>query len=148
MHTHTHTHRRTAASSHLNNRAGSCCFCFVLLSQRAISSLTLTPATQLLCLNSGFASFRGRIWRPVTSQRSAKAVPIQRLLQMQPTNEAFFSLFLDDALLLCFVASHIPRFFALPKKKKERKKERKKENGNITWHRSSLSRAWTAEIAT
>ena len=43
-------------------------------------------------------SMRGRIWRPITSQRRAKAVPIQRLLQMQPTNAAFFSLFLEDAL--------------------------------------------------
>ena len=38
------------------------------------------------------------------------AVPIRRLLQMQPTNAAFFSLFLEDAPLLSFVASHIPRF--------------------------------------
>ena len=35
---------------------------------------------------------------------------------------SFFSLFLEDALLLSFVASHIPRFFACPKEKKERKK--------------------------
>ena len=41
---------------------------------------------------------------------------------MQPTNAAFFSLFLEDARLLSFVASHIPRFFERPKKKKEREK--------------------------
>ena len=37
-------------------------------------------------------------------------------------NVAFISLFLKDAPLLSFVASHIPRFFAHPKKKKEREK--------------------------
>ena len=75
----------------------------------------------LLFLNSGSASFRGRIWRPITSQRCGKAVPIWRLLQMQPTNVAFLSLVLKDARLPFFVTSYIPRFFARPKKKKERK---------------------------
>ena len=41
---------------------------------------------------------------------------------MHPTNAAFFSLFLEDAPLLPFVASHIPTFFAHPKKKEEREK--------------------------
>ena len=50
--------------------------------------------------------------------RRMKTVLIRRLLQMQPTNAAFFSLFLEDAGLM---ASHIPRFFTRPKKKKERK---------------------------
>ena len=35
---------------------------------------------------------------------------------------SFFSLFLEDAPLRCFVASDIPRFFAHLKKKKEREK--------------------------
>ena len=39
-----------------------------------------------------------------------------------PPNPAFFSLFLEDTLLLSFMVSHIPRFFAHPKKKKEWKK--------------------------
>ena len=39
-----------------------------------------------------------------------------------PPNAASFSLFLEDAPLLSFVASHIPRFFAHPKKKKGRKR--------------------------
>ena len=38
---------------------------------------------------------------------------------MHPTDAAFFSLFLQDTPL---TASHIPRFFALPKKKKGIKK--------------------------
>ena len=33
----------------------------------------------------------------------------------------FFALFLEDALLLSFVASHIPRFFARPKKTQVKK---------------------------
>ena len=86
-------------------------FCMILPDSR----------TYLLCLNSGSASFGGRIWRQITSQRCAKAVPIRMLLQMQPTNAAFFSLFLEDAPLPSFVASHIPRF-ARPKKKKDRDK--------------------------
>ena len=94
-----------------------------------LSNASLNTGRQLLCLNSGSAS-----------QRRAKAVPIRRLLQMQPTNTT--SLFLEDAPLLSFLASHIPRLFAHPKKKKER------ENGDIAWRRSSLSRAWAAEIVT
>ena len=45
---------------------------------------------QLLCLNSGSAFFGGRIWRPITSQRRTKAVPIQGLLQMQPCFPSFW----------------------------------------------------------
>ena len=52
------------------------------------------------------------------------------------------SLFLEDAPLLSFVASHIPRFFARSKKKKER------ENGDIAWGSSSISWAWASEIVT
>ena len=77
---------------------------------------------QLQCLNSGSASFWCRIWRPITSLRRARSVPIQRLFQMQPTTATFFSLFLEDARLLSFMASHIPRFFACPKKTIEREK--------------------------
>ena len=39
-----------------------------------------------------------------------------------PPNAAFFSLVLEDAPLLSFLASHIPRFFVCPKKKKDREK--------------------------
>ena len=41
---------------------------------------------------------------------------------MRPTNAASFSLFFEDAPLPSLMASHIPRFFAHPKKKKEREK--------------------------
>ena len=58
------------------------------------------------------------IWRPITSQCRAKAVAIQRLLQTQPANTVLhFPVFGG-----CFMASHIPRFFACPKNKKERDK--------------------------
>ena len=76
------------------------------------------------CLNSGSASFGGCIWRPITSQRRTKAVPIRSLVQMQPSNAASFSIFVDEA----HVATHMPRFFAHPKKKKEREK---------MWHREA-----------
>ena len=51
---------------------------------------TCWKLTHLLCLNSGSASFRGRIWRPVTSQRRVKPVPLWRLLQMQPSFPCFW----------------------------------------------------------
>ena len=88
-----------------------------------------TWTEQRLCPNSGSVSFEGRIWRPITSQRCAK-VP--------PTNAAFFSLFVEDALVL-FVP--YPKILCVPEKE-----ERQKENGDIKWHRSSLSQAWGAEI--
>ena len=56
---------------------------------------------------------------------------------------SFCSLFLEDAPLRSVVASHIPRFFSVPEKV-----ERKRENGDIAWRRSSLSRAWAAEMVT
>ena len=56
---------------------------------------------------------------------------------------SFFSLFLEDAPLRSSVASHIPRFFARPKKKKGQR-----EDGEIAWRSSSLSRAWAAEVVT
>lgn len=87
-----------------------------------------------LCPNSEAASFEGHIWRLITPQRSAKAVLIRSLLQMHYTNEAFFSLFLQDTPLLPFVASNITRFFAccclVLKKKKMAIKWRRFNNGN------------------
>ena len=70
-------------------------------------------STLLLCLNSGSASFRGAFEGQVSHNAA------RWLLQ---SKGSFFSLFLEDALLLSFVASHIPGFFAHPKKKKEREK--------------------------
>ena len=73
--------------------------------------------TILLCLNSASASFRGAFegqlrhnatWSLSQSEGSSRG--------------SFFSLFLEDAPLRSFVASHIPRFFAHLKKKKEREK--------------------------
>ena len=75
------------------------------------------PCEYLLCLSSGSASFEGAFegqlchnaaWRLSQSEGSSRC--------------SFFSLFLEDAPLRSFVASHIPRFFVLPKKKKEREK--------------------------
>ena len=72
---------------------------------------------QLLCLKSGSASFRG----PFEGQLGHSAV--RRLSQSEGSSRCFFfSLFLKDALLRSFVASHVPRFFACPKNKKEREK--------------------------
>ena len=57
------------------------------------------------------SQFRGCIQRPITSQCHAKAVPIRSLLQIQPANVAFFSLFLEETLLLSISALNSPRFF-------------------------------------
>ena len=52
--------------------------------------------------------------------------PSEEHLQSVPvwssSRGSFFSLFLEDAPLRSFTASHIPRFFVCPKKKKEREK--------------------------
>ena len=69
----------------------------------------------LLCLNSGSASFKGRIWRPITSQRRAKAVLIWRLLQMQPTNAPSFPSF-----------QRMHRYYPTYPKRQKKKKEREK----------------------
>ena len=48
---------------------------------------------------------------------------LKRQAPKQRVNRGFpVSLFLEDAPLRSFVASHIPRFFVRPKKKKEREK--------------------------
>lgn len=69
--------------------------------------------SHLLCLNSWSTPFGVRIWRPITSLRRATAVPIQ----MHPTNEPFFYLFLEAAPLLNLVASHILGLIARPKRR-------------------------------
>ena len=63
--------------------------------------------TQWLCLSSALHP----------SEEHLKSVPV-----WSSSRCSFFSLFLEDAPLRSFVASHIPRFFARPKKKKEREK--------------------------
>ena len=68
--------------------------------------------TQLLCVNSGSASFRGAF------EGRLRHYATRRLSQSKGSSRcSFFSLFLRS-----FVASHIPRFLACPKKKKEREK--------------------------
>ena len=91
-----------------------------------------------------FIQSRQRGWRGKTKKRQRQLPRNKRCVSIQglhpseakyatklhegcpnsktPTNAAFFSLFLEDAPLLSFVASHIPRFFVRPKKKKEREK--------------------------
>ena len=61
---------------------------------------------------------------------------------MQPTDAAFFSLFLKDALLLSFAASHIPRFFVRLKKKKERKKMAPSRGGDCNFCGPGQQKSW------
>ena len=111
-------------------------------SWNAKAANTLTSWEVIAPVTISVSQFRVCILRrqhlKATYITTIKAVPIQRLLQMQPTISASFSLFLEDAPLLFFVASSTPRFFACPKKQKER--------GDIAWPRSSLLWAWAAEI--
>ena len=72
------------------------------------------------------------LWGPKSRHR-VKAVPIQRLLQMQPANAAFFSLFLEDTFLLTFAASCIPRFFAPPKNKYREMKMATSSGADVTF---------------
>ena len=85
--------------------------------KKSFLALFLLPGyvVHWLCPNSGSASLGGRT-APREGCPSSKAPP-------NAAHEgSFFSLFLEDAQLLSFMASHIPRFFVLPKKKKEREK--------------------------
>ena len=63
--------------------------------------------SDMLCLNSRSASFRGHIWRPISSLRHAKAVPIQRLLQMRPTNATSFPYKLFKYIQTHILISHL-----------------------------------------
>ena len=78
-------------------------------------------ARHLLCLNSGSASFGGQLGRNLKAPPDAAH------------RCSFFSLILEDATLPSFVASHIPRFFAHPKKKKEREKMATSLEGCRPW---------------
>ena len=73
----------------------------------------VTPRSKVWDAASQFssASFRGE------SEGRAKSVPV-----WSSSRCSFLSLFLEDALLPSFVASHIPRSFVHLKKKKEREK--------------------------
>ena len=65
------------------------------------------------------SQFRGSILpSAITSQHHTKAVSIQRLLQILPTNAACFSLFLEDTRLRSFTAINCPRFIARSKRRK------------------------------
>ena len=65
-------------------------FCFNTWLTLASCASTLQIKSLLLCLNSVSASFGGNIWRPITSLRHTKAVPIPRLLQLQPSFPCFW----------------------------------------------------------
>ena len=80
---------------------------------------TEQSSSQLLCLISHFG---------LHPSEDFKANYVTTLHEIHPNSKAppdaahkssFFSLFLKDEPLLSFMASHIPRFFACPKKKKE-----------------------------
>ena len=78
----------------------------------------------LLCLNSESASFRGAF------EDQLRHNAMRRLPRSEGSSRcSSFSLFLEDASLRSFV-------------------ERKRENGDSAWRRSSLLRAWVAEIVT
>ena len=63
---------------------------------------------------------RRSIWRTVTSQWQCEDC----LSSKAPSHAAFCYLFLEDAPLQAFAASHIPGFHECPKKKKKRRKWR------------------------
>ena len=110
-----------------------------LVLSKATYSNSLHTSIQLLSKFRVCILWRS-IWRPITSH---EVCPKPKAPPNAAHKCSFFSLFLEDAPLRSFVASHIPRFFAHPKKKKEREKM-----ATFGWRRSSLSRAWAAEIVT
>ena len=71
----------------------------------------------LLSLDSASASFGGAF------EGQLRPSAVRRLAQSKASSRcSFFFLFLEDEPLRSFMASHIPRFLAHPKKKKERAK--------------------------
>ena len=100
---------------------------------------THTHATKekghFLCLNSGKS---WSIWRPITTQRHVKAVPIWRLLQMLLLSPVFGGC---TATILHDLT--YPQILCMPEKV-----ERKRENGDIAWRRSSLERKRVKHLVT
>ena len=94
------------------------CSCAVATSWgRLLDRYLCLLATHLLCLSSGSASFEGAFEGQLCHNAA------WRLSQFEGSSRcSFFSLFLEDALLLSFVASLIPRFFALRKRRKKARK--------------------------
>ena len=87
---------------------------------------------KFLCLTKSFlpthavSQFRVCILRRMHLKANYITTPCEGCPNSKaPPNAAFFSLFLEDAPLLSFVASHIPRFFVCLKKE-----ERKRENSD------------------
>ena len=78
-----------------------------------------TKETHMLCLNSGSASFGGRIWRQITPQRRTKAVPIRR----SPPNAAHKCGLLFPPFGRCTATIlrglTYPKILCMPKKKKK-----------------------------
>ena len=91
---------------------------------------TISMQRYLLCL-----AFFGEALKANYVTKPRQAFP-------NPKAPLHASLFLEDAPLWSFVASHIPRLFARPKKKKEREKMETSRGVD------RLSPAWAAEIVT
>ena len=91
--------------------SGCCKLCLLMLSGM---SNTVAVSQFSICI------LQRSIWRSIMSQCRVKAPPDAA------HRCSFFSLILEDAPILSFVASYIPKFLTCPKKE-----ERKRENGDI-----------------
>ena len=76
---------------------------------------TVAPGFKKLALNSGHLKAN-------YATMPCKGCPNSKAPPNAAHKCSFFSLFLKDAPLWSFAASHIPRFFARPKNKKQREK--------------------------
>ena len=99
--------------------------------------IVLRKSVEICCVSVQLCILQRSIWRlQITSLHHMKSVPVWRLLQrllLLPVSGGCTSTILRGLTY--------PKILCTPKKE-----ERKRENGDIAWRRSSLSRAWAAEI--
>ena len=113
---------------------------YILSESKCVWSLTSETAWgrfNTLCLHPASASF----WGASEGQLCHNAA--RRLSQSKGSSKcSFFSLFLEDAPLQSFMASHIPRFFAHLKKKKESEKMTTSRGVDRHFHGPGRQKLW------
>ena len=109
----------------------------ISLSDSTSSSSRRSADSHLLCLSSGLHPSEEHLKANyVTTPR--EGCPSLKLLQMLLLLPVF-----GGCTATILRGLTYPKILCAPEKE-----ERKRENGDITWRRSSLSRAWAAEMVT
>ena len=102
-----------AVLNHLNNKVMIFIYLFIFL---CVMDFSIQNALNVPSLH-GVGGLKEHL------KANYVTTPCETLFQFKGSSRcSFFSLFLEDAPLRSFVASHIPKFFVCPKRKKEREK--------------------------